>query len=881
MEPSIYRYVLKHTVKDQVLLLLLTAASLPLVYVTLEIPKRIINEAIGGKGMPYTFWGIELDQIQFLLLLCFAYLGLVILNGIFKYVNNVYRGVVGERMLRRLRYELYARILRFPLPHFKHTSQGELIPMVIAETEPLGGFIGEAFALPLYQGGLLLTYLFFIFNQDFLLGIASIMMYPLQMYVIPKLQRKVNDLNRQRVRKVRVLSDRIGETVSGITEIHAHDTSHLARAATSSILGNIFHIRYDVYRRKFFIKFLNNFLDKITPFFFYSVGGYLVIVGNLSLGALVAALAAYKDISDPWKTLLKYYQTKEDARVKYTQVIEQFQPKNMLPESLLDTEAEDVKPFSGRIVSTNLSYSEDGSVKLLDGVSFELEAGVHAIFVGVGSSGKDELAMLLARLLRPTGGRINVDGKNLADLPESVVGRRIAYVGQNAFIFSGSVRDNLIYALKHRPLRTPDYDENAKSQRQRELQAALAAGNSADDISADWIDYASANVEDDEGLQQRALELIALLDIENEVYQLGLRGTVDAESHPALVNGIVDARHRVRHRLEEPEFSDLVQTFRSDLYNTNMSVAENLLFGSTRDPAFSLEGMATNAQVREVLDDAGLTAELVEIGKRVAETMMELFADVDPDSELFERFSFIRAEDLPVFKNLLSRIEEQGEKELGADEQVRLLSLSFKLIPSQHRLGLVDERIQSRLLDARRALSPKLASMESPVEEFDPEKFNAAISIQDNILFGKLNPEQARAQEKIAALTADAIEELGLRSEIVMAGLDYEVGIGGSRLTLVLRQKLAIARCLLKNPDVLIVNQATGALDPAAELQLLRTMTEYREGSSLVWMADRAELARHFDRVVVMADGKVCEQGTFEELSNRGTLFARMLGTAA
>jgi len=166
MEPSIYRYILKHTYKDQVFLILLTAVSLPLVYITLEVPKRIVNEAIGGKGMPYSILDFELGQIEYLLLLCFVYLGLVILNGIFKYINNVYRGVVGERMLRRFRYELYGRILRFPLPHFKRTSQGQLIPVVVAETEPLGGFIGEAFALPAFQGGILLTYLFFIFNQQ-------------------------------------------------------------------------------------------------------------------------------------------------------------------------------------------------------------------------------------------------------------------------------------------------------------------------------------------------------------------------------------------------------------------------------------------------------------------------------------------------------------------------------------------------------------------------------------------------------------------------------------------------------------------------------------------------------------------------------------------
>jgi len=60
------------------------------------------------------------------------------------------------------------------------------------------------------------------------------------------------------------------------------------------------------------MKFLNNFLGQLTPLFFYSVGGYLAIKGQITVGALVAALAAYKDLSNPWKELLAYYNTTQD-----------------------------------------------------------------------------------------------------------------------------------------------------------------------------------------------------------------------------------------------------------------------------------------------------------------------------------------------------------------------------------------------------------------------------------------------------------------------------------------------------------------------------------------------------------------------------------------
>ncbi|MDH3636971.1 MAG: ABC transporter ATP-binding protein/permease [Gammaproteobacteria bacterium] len=725
-----------------------------------------------------------------------------------------------------------------------------------------------------------MTYLSFIFMQDTLLGVAAVMMYPLQMYVIPKLQRKINALAKQRVRTVRRFSDRVGETVAGITEIHAHDTSHYARALVANLLGKIFDIRFEIYRRKFFVKFLNNFLDKITPFFFYSVGGYFAIIGELSVGALVAALAAYKDISAPWKELLKYYQTKEDIRVKYTQVIEQFQPEGMLSEALLDREPEEIKPLTGALVSTNLSYAEDPATKVLDTVSFGFDLGKHVITVGLDNSGKGELGMLLARLIGPTGGRISIDEQNLAELPESVVGRRIAYVGQNAYIFAGTVRENLLYSLKRRPLRDPVYDEEEKLNRERELKAALKAKNSPLDLRADWVDYAAAGVANADELETKILETIRVAQIEDDVYQLGLRGTVVPDRYPVLAQRVLEARENLRIRLQDSGVQDLLEPFDRDLYNSNMTVAENLLFGSSRDPAFDPKNLSNNPDVREVLDNTNLTWDMVNIGKRVAETMIELFADVDPGSELFDRFSFISSEDLPEFRNLLVRAEQAGIGALVEEDRASLLALTLKLIPSQHRLGMIDDDIRTRLVAARKALAERLSQRHLQVEVFDRTRFNSAISVQDNILFGRPHPQRVKAQAQLREAISQIVDDMGLRDEIIKVGLDYEVGTGGSRLSLAVRQKLAIARCLIKNPDILIVNQATSALDATAERHVLHSMIDYRKNSSLIWISDRAEFAKHFDHVMVMDGGKLRQQGTYEELKNQGGLFPQLLPAA-
>ena len=144
MEKSLFRFIWRFSSRQQMVILLITIVSYPVTYILLELPKLIVNDAIQGENFPRAFYGMEFDQVSYLVLLCFTFLGLVVLSNGIKLILNVYKGRLGERMLRRLRFELFQRVLRFRLPHFKKVSSGEIIPMITSEVEDVGGFIGEA-----------------------------------------------------------------------------------------------------------------------------------------------------------------------------------------------------------------------------------------------------------------------------------------------------------------------------------------------------------------------------------------------------------------------------------------------------------------------------------------------------------------------------------------------------------------------------------------------------------------------------------------------------------------------------------------------------------------------------------------------------------------
>jgi putative ABC transport system ATP-binding protein len=874
LEPTIYRFILKYSLRPQILLLLFTLASFPFLYLSLNLPKTIINHAIREDAkFPQPILGIEFDRIPYLMVLCAIFLLLVFVNGAFKYYINTFKGQMGERMLRRFRYQMYQRLLRFPLGYFQKMSSAQIIPMITVECEQLGGFIGDAFVLPLFQGGQLLTIIVFMFMQDYVLGAAAIALYPIQGYMIPRLQRKVNQLGKQRVRTVRQVADRVQESTAGIVEIQANDTVKLQLTDFAHILGFIYEIRFEIYRRKFFVKFLNNFIGQLTPFFFYSIGGYLVIRGNLSFGALVAVLAAYKDLASPWKELLDFYQNKENSRITYDQIVEQFQPAGMADARLLLEEPESIPPLRGDLVVANLSLAEDDRSRVVDNVSFTMPIDEHVAMIGQSDSGKNELALLLARLMQPTGGGVTIGGFALAELPVAVIGRRMGYVGATPYLFTGTLRENLLLGLRHRPIRPAEYDDGIARRRQRQLMEAQRSGNIDFDLHADWIDYAAAGAAAAVGLSLRVAELLARLDFEEDVYGFGLRWRIDPPEYPELAERLLEARRALTQRLSDEGITKLVETYDPGRYNTNASVAENLLFGTPIGPAFDFEALADNTYVQTVLDKVGLTDDLVEAGREVATTMTEMFAGLPPGHEFFEQFSFINAHELPEFSAIVAALDGGGSKALSPEQRQKLLSLPFKLVAARHRLGVLDDAMQQRLLEARRVFRSDLpAPMREEIEFFDPARYNAAASLQDNILFGKIAYGEADAPTQIPVVLREVLDSLSLRPAVIDVGLEYHVGTGGARLSPAQRQRAAIGRALLKRPDLMILNEATAALDGPTQAKVTDGVRQEMAGRGLIWVLHRASLARNFDRVLVMSGGKLQEQGRFADLDRKDSL---------
>src|SRR5690606_11574399 len=249
-----------------------------------------------------------------------------------------------------------------------------------------------------------------------------------------------------------------------------------------------------------------------------------------------------------------------------------------------------------------------------------------------------------------------------------------------------------------------------------------------------------------------------------------------------------------------------------------------------------------------------------------------------PGHEFFAQYAFISSDDLPEYQTLLTRTAKQSPAEMRPEDRERLLSLPFRLSPARHRLGVIDDGLRRRILAARKLFAEELPDeYADAVEFFHADRYNAAASIQDNVLFGKIAHGQAQAAARASKLITEVLADLHVRPLIMEAGLSYKVGVAGSRLSAAQRQKLGLARAILKKPDILIVNEGISALDGASQVRVMQNVLKEFEGRGVIWALHRAALCRNFDRILVMRSGRIVEQGTFADLNREGTVLYDLL----
>ncbi|OAN96168.1 ABC transporter transmembrane domain-containing protein [Sulfitobacter geojensis] len=863
MERSIFSFIWKYSRREQMALLAFTLFTFPFLYATLELPKRIINDAIGAQSEVIDLLGTEISQVQFLMVLCLGYLGAVLVHGLLKMRLNTMKGVLAERMLRRFRYRLINRMMRFPSSYFQNTSQGELVSMVTSEAEPMGGLMGDAVAQPVFQAGQMLIIVVFLFLQSVWFGLAGVALIPLQAWLIPRLQRQINLLNKERIKEVRQFASEIGETAAGITDLRTNGGWRYRLAAFTDRLGRLFDVRFRIYQKKFFMKFLNNFITQLTPFFFYAVGGYLAIKGEITVGALVAALAAYKDLSNPWKELLLYYNQTQDMALRWEVVNERFAPSHMIDKDLFEGEADEIPHLHGDIELANVSVRNASGDMVLRNISLNIPAGSKVALQVGNQTERTLLSEVLTREINPTRGQITIAGQDLAGLHQAVVAARIGYAQAQPYLFQGNVGSNLLMPLRTSPktvLWDPKHIDRATIEARR-------SGNSPDSTRADWLDPEIADLNSVKDVHDFWYDITEALGTADEIFDRMLDAQMDPEKHPELARRIVALRGEVHRKLVAQGLDKAIYRFDPDKFNPAVPLGGNLMFAAPRRD-ISQVGLAAEHSFLAMVIDQGLAEQGIAISQTLVEMLHRTFGRDGTDHPLFIALGI----EEPLYEQLVDiaqRRRDKGDQALSTDEFALLLTVPFAFTAEQ--IGpAFPESFKQEILRIRKAKGPQLREqtkdMFVPIE---PDNYLPRLTILENLLYGRFSAVAGLQADLVRDVVTDILAKHDMKRLVSQNLFDVPTTIGGSNLPAAFQQRAAFGRAVIKRPDVLVLNQLLVGKDAEAQARIRDRLSILLPQTTQIYIDDTFAAPQDFDMHVEINNGQIDGVETTDQLDQQ------------
>ncbi|MDQ0563547.1 ABC-type bacteriocin/lantibiotic exporter with double-glycine peptidase domain [Rhizobium mesoamericanum] len=277
----------------QALLVLLSVLLFAVGILPLEIQRRIVNGATQGAALN-TILGLVL-----------AYLALVLTEGGIKLVLNIYRGWIGEVAIRWLRMTVINTKECHP-DDLTTLAEGVEMSIVLAEAEPVGGFVGTSISEPILQAGILLAVgSYMIFLQP-LLALAVIAVFVPQSVLVPVLQGLINQRVKTKITVMRHLSEEMVDHTS--PQSPKHQAARVQR---------LFATNMSIYKLKYALNFLMNLMFQLGYAGIFALGGYYVITGRIEIGTVVAFISGLNKVSDPWGALVDWYRDLRVTQVKY------------------------------------------------------------------------------------------------------------------------------------------------------------------------------------------------------------------------------------------------------------------------------------------------------------------------------------------------------------------------------------------------------------------------------------------------------------------------------------------------------------------------------------------------------------------------------------
>lgn len=352
---------------------------------------------------------------------------------------------IGEGIMRDLRVRLMQHMHRMPLDFFTNTKTGEIMNRVSNDVDSIDGLVSGTLVSVVTNFFTIATTLVTLFVLDWRLAIASMLVIPLMVLPMWPVGRKMYEIRRTTRQKRDEIHAIEQETlsVSGIMLLKSFVREDYERNRFSGLSVDLMktEIALAMVGRWFMAAIAA--MVTIGPAAIWLIGGWLCIKEGITVGIVVSFVALLNRLYTPAAALAGVQTQIISALAVFERI---FDYLDMEEEPRTETEGEPFEEVEGGIAFNDVSFSYSDRSDALKNVSFTIEPGEVAAFVGPSGAGKTTLTMLVPRFYQPQSGSITIDGRDIKTIGLSDLRRQIGIVTQETYLFHDTIRNNLRYA---------------------------------------------------------------------------------------------------------------------------------------------------------------------------------------------------------------------------------------------------------------------------------------------------------------------------------------------------------------------------------------------------------------------------------------------------
>lgn len=392
-----------------------------------------------GAGQAGDGAGIDFAQLQLLL-------GIVLLvyvfSSVFQWLQGYLLNGVTQRTVYRLREEVQAKLNRLPLTYFDRVQRGEVLSRVTNDVDNISQSLQQTLSQLLTSLLTVLGVIIMMFVISPILALVSLITVPLTLVITAVIAKRSQKLFVAQWAHTGELNAQIEETFTGHALVKVFGRQHEVEQRFLAKNEQLFTASFGAQFVSGIIMPAIMFVGNLVYVAIAVVGGLLVTTGAMTIGGVQAFIQYSRQFTQPLSQLGSMANLLQSGVASAERVFELMDAPEQSPDP---SPAATPDAATGRLVFENVAFRYDPAVPLIDGLSLTAEPGQTIAIVGPTGAGKTTLVNLMMRFYELDGGRITLDGVDIAAMTRDDLRSRMGMVLQDTWLFGGTIRDNIAY----------------------------------------------------------------------------------------------------------------------------------------------------------------------------------------------------------------------------------------------------------------------------------------------------------------------------------------------------------------------------------------------------------------------------------------------------